>query len=113
MRTPPPGGREKIMDAMTRKVIGQRLASAAGHIRGIERMMQADANCIDLIQQIQAVQAALNRVSVMMLDNHLRTCMTTVVQGTDIVERERVLQEVTAVFEVSNKLSLSTQRRPP
>ena len=98
------------MDEQTRQSLTQRLASAAGHIRGIERMANEDAYCIDMIRQIQAVQAALNKVSHMLLDSHLRTCMTTAVRGSDIAERERMLQEVTAVFEMSNKLNLSLHK---
>lgn len=92
-----------MMDEKTRKAVTQRLASAAGHIKGIERMVQEDAYCIDLIQQIQAVQAALNKVTAMMLDTHLQSCMMTAVRGQDMAERERMLAEVTAVFEMSNK----------
>ncbi|MCA9944668.1 MAG: metal-sensing transcriptional repressor [Ardenticatenaceae bacterium] len=91
------------MDEKTRKAVTQRLASAAGHIKGIERMAQEGAYCIDMIRQIQAVQAALNKVTAMMLDTHLHTCMMTAVRGQDMAERERMLVEVTAVFEMSNK----------
>jgi DNA-binding FrmR family transcriptional regulator len=92
------------MDETVRKAVSQRLNSAAGHLKGIERMVQDDAYCIDVIQQIQAVQAALNKVSTMILENHLRTCVTTAIRGDDPEEREAVLQEVTSVFAVSNKL---------
>ena len=91
------------MDDSTRKAITRRLASASGHIKGIERMVEEDTYCIDVIKQIQAVQAALNKVSVLMLDNHLHTCVTTAIQGDDPTERERMLQEVTSVFEVTSK----------
>jgi DNA-binding FrmR family transcriptional regulator len=108
--TPPQGGGDNKnsvvlkMDETTRKSVTRRLASAAGHIKGIERMVNEDVYCINIIQQIQAVQAALNKVSGMMLDNHLRTCVTTAIQGDDPTERERMLTEVTGVFEMSNKL---------
>lgn len=92
------------MDDTTKKAVTQRLASAAGHLKGIERMVQENNYCIDVIQQIQAVQAALNKVSTLMLDTHLHTCVTTAIQGEDAGERERVLQEITHVFEVSSKL---------
>ena len=92
------------MDDLTRKAVSQRLASAAGHIKGIERMVQDEAYCIDVIKQIQAVQAALNKVSTLILDNHLHTCVTTAIRGDDPEERESVLQEVTSVFEMSAKL---------
>ena len=92
------------MDETTKKATAQRLGSAAGHIKGIGRMVQEDTYCIDVIRQIQAVQAALNKVSTMMLDNHLHTCVTTAIKGDDPAERERVLQEITSVFEVTDKL---------
>lgn len=92
------------MDETARKAACQRLSSAAGHLKGIERMVQDDAYCIDVIKQIQAVQAALSKVSTLILDNHLRTCVTTAIQGDDPEEREAVLQEVTSVFAMSNKL---------
>ncbi len=92
------------MDDTTKKAVSQRLASAAGHIKGIERMVAEDTYCIDVIKQIQAVQAALNRVSTLILDNHLQTCVTTAIQGDDPNERQRVLNEVTSVFDVSNRI---------
>lgn len=91
------------MDGKIQKVVTQRLASAAGHIKGIERMAQDGVYCIDMIQQIQAVQAALNKVSTLMLDMHLHNCMLTAVRGQDINERQHMLEEVTAVFKMSNK----------
>lgn len=91
------------MDDTTKMNVTRRLASAAGHIKGIEKMIQEDAYCIDVIRQIQAVQAALSKVSTMVLDNHLHSCVTTAVQGDDPGERERVLKEVTSVFEMSTK----------
>ncbi len=92
-----------MMDDTLRTDVTRRLASAAGHIKGIERMVQDDTYCIDVISQIQAVQAALSKVNTMMLDNHLRTCMTTAIQGDDAEERERMLQEITSVFAVTGK----------
>ena len=91
------------MNDQTRLDAQQRLTSAAGHIRGIERMVADDAYCIDVIKQIQAVQAALSKVSTLLLDNHLRTCVTTAIQGDDAEERERMLQEITSVFAVGKK----------
>ena len=92
------------MDENTRKTITRRLASAAGHLKGIERMVEEDVYCIDIIRQVQAVQAALNKVNGLILDNHLHTCVTTAIQGDDPDEREKMLKEVTSVFEMSNKI---------
>ena len=92
------------MEEPTQKAIMQRLASTAGHIKGIEHMAQEDAYCIDMIRQIQAVQAALNKVNTMILDNHMYTCLATAVHGDNVAEREKMLQEVVSVFDISNKL---------
>lgn len=91
------------MDEQTRDDAVQRLKSTAGHLNGIIRMLEEDRYCIDVIKQIQAVQAALNKVNETILDGHLHTCVTTAVQGSDPDERERVLREVTEVFRYTNK----------
>ena len=105
---PPQGGgvlhRKAVeMDDVTKTAVTRRLASAAGHLKGIERMVDEDAYCIDVIQQVHAVQAALNKISTMVLDSHLNSCVITAIQGEDPEERERVLQEVTSVFAMSSK----------
>jgi DNA-binding FrmR family transcriptional regulator len=81
----------------------RRLKSIEGHVRGIERMLEQDAYCIDVIRQIQAVQAALNKVSTIILENHLNSCLITAVRGDEPEERERVLREIAEVFEASTK----------
>ncbi len=73
-------------------------------MRGVIRMVEQDAYCIDVIRQIQAVEAALNKVSSQILENHLNSCVITAVQGNDKKERERVLKEITEVFDTANKV---------
>ena len=53
-----------------------RLARIEGQVRGIARMVQEDRPCIDIVTQIGAIQAALNKVSLALLDAHARGCMT-------------------------------------
>ncbi len=82
----------------------QRLKTVEGHIRGIQRMLKEDQYCIDIIRQLQAVQSALNKISTRILDRHLNTCLLSVAQGDDPQERQRVLNEITEVFETANKV---------
>ena len=81
----------------------RRLKSIEGHVRGIERMVDEGAYCIDVIRQIQAVQAALDKVSSIILENHLNSCLITAVRGDDPEDRERVLREIGEVFAASTK----------
>ncbi len=80
-----------------------RLKTAEGHLRGIQRMVEEDAYCIDVIRQIQAVQSALNKISSKILENHLNSCLIGAVRGEDPQERERVLKEIAEVFDAATK----------
>lgn len=81
----------------------KRLKTVEGHIRGIEKMLEDGAYCIDVVRQIQAVQAALSKVSTMVLDEHLNSCVISAIRGEDPDERERVLKEIAEVFETATK----------
>ena len=82
----------------------RRLKTVEGHLRGVIRMVEEDTYCIDVIRQIQAIDAALNKVSSLILEDHLNTCVITAIQGSDKKERERVLKEIAEVFEMSAKV---------
>lgn len=81
-----------------------RLKSIEGHVRGIQRMVDEDTYCIDVIRQINAVQKALEGVSSLVLENHLNTCVTTAIRGSDIEERQRMIGEIVGVFQETAKL---------
>ncbi|MEN6482126.1 MAG: metal-sensitive transcriptional regulator [Anaerolineaceae bacterium] len=82
----------------------QRLKTTEGHLRGIIRMLEEDAYCIDVIRQIQAVQSSLNKVSTQILEGHMNSCLITAIRGEDPDERERVLKEISEVFETATKV---------
>jgi DNA-binding FrmR family transcriptional regulator len=84
--------------------IARRLRSVEGHVRGIERMVESDAYCMDVMNQIVAVQRALGKVSALVLDRHLHTCALSAIRGEDVEERERVLGELLQVFQATDKL---------
>ena len=81
-----------------------RLKNIEGHIRGIQRMIEIDKYCIDIIRQIHAVQAALNKVSTIILESHLNSCLISAIQGDEPEDRERVLQEITDIFDAATKV---------
>ncbi len=83
--------------------IQRRLKSVEGHVRGVERMVSDGAYCIDIVNQILAIQRALKKVSGLVLDQHLHHCVTQAIRGTDDVEKEQVLGELLQVFEATGK----------
>jgi CsoR family transcriptional regulator, copper-sensing transcriptional repressor len=88
------------MDRNSKTAVLSRLKSIAGHVNGIASMVEQDRYCIDVIKQVQATQAALAKVSQLILEDHLHSCVTTAIQGDDATERERVLSEISDIFAI-------------
>ena len=91
------------MDGQAKAGVIRRLQSIEGHVRGIQRMVEEDKYCIDVIKQVEAVQAALGKINQMVLENHLETCVTAAIRGDDPQRREEVIGEILEVFSVSQK----------
>jgi DNA-binding FrmR family transcriptional regulator len=59
----------------TRDQLKNRLARIEGQVRGVERMVDEDRYCIDIVTQISAIQAALDKVALGLLDDHAAHCI--------------------------------------
>jgi DNA-binding FrmR family transcriptional regulator len=59
----------------TKDELLKRLARIEGQVRGVERMVEEDRYCIDVVTQISAVQAALDKVALGLLDDHAAHCV--------------------------------------
>ena len=70
MSTTPTRGYTATKDELT-----ARLRRIEGQVRGVERMVDEDRYCIDVLTQISAVQAALDKVALGLLDDHARHCV--------------------------------------
>ena len=92
------------MEANKKADLLRRVRIVNGHLKGVEKMIEEEVYCVKIIEQVQAIQAALNKVNTLILDDHLRHCVTTAVRGEDSAERERVLSEIATVFETASKL---------
>jgi DNA-binding FrmR family transcriptional regulator len=92
----PPGGILNVMIergyTATKDQLIKRLRRIAGQIGGIERMVDEDRYCIDVLTQISAVQAALDKVALGLLDDHAHHC----VLGAQDGDREEKTDELMA-----------------
>jgi DNA-binding FrmR family transcriptional regulator len=59
----------------TKDQLQKRLARIEGQVRGISRMVDEDRYCIDILTQINSIQAALDKVSLGLLDGHVHHCL--------------------------------------
>ncbi len=73
-----------------------RLNRIEGQVRGLARMVSEDQYCIDVLTQVSAVRAALDKVALGVLDDHIRTCVADAAGGADA---ERKLSELAEVIE--------------
>jgi DNA-binding FrmR family transcriptional regulator len=74
----------------TKDQLSKRLRRIEGQVRGIERMVDEDRYCIDVLTQISAVQAALDKVALGLLDDHAQHC----VMGAEGEERDERTAEL-------------------
>jgi DNA-binding FrmR family transcriptional regulator len=77
----------------TKDQLQGRLRRIEGQVRGIERMVDEERYCIDVLTQIGAVQAALDKVALGLLDDHAHHC---VIGAEDLTEREAKTDELMA-----------------
>jgi len=81
-----------------KKALTRRLHRIEGQVRGIEKMVEEDRYCIDVLTQISAVTKALQSVAVGMFDEHLRHCVADAVTKGGR-EADQKLTEATAAVE--------------
>jgi CsoR family transcriptional regulator, copper-sensing transcriptional repressor len=78
----------------TKDQLMSRLRRVEGQVRGVERMVEEDRYCIDVLTQIGAIQAALDKVALGLLDDHARHC---VIGGEEAKKDERTTELMAAV----------------
>ncbi|HLG51874.1 MAG: metal-sensitive transcriptional regulator [Chloroflexi bacterium] len=73
----------------------RRLATIEGHLRGIRKMVEEDAYCVDILRQTRAVKGALDRLDQTLLRRHLAICVP---DGIKNGREEQVLRELEDLF---------------
>jgi len=94
----PQGPLEAVLkDDAREKVLG-RLRKVAGQVAGIQRMVEEDRYCVDVLNQVAAVEGALDRVGHLILASHVETCVASALQSGKPRERREKLDELLEVF---------------
>ena len=78
----------------TKDQLQKRLARIEGQVRGVSKMVEDDRYCIDVLTQISAIQAALDKVALGLMDDHARHC---VIDGPTDLKDERTEELLAAV----------------
>ena len=67
--------------SMHKQQLQTRLRRIEGQVRGVARMIDQDKYCVDVVTQVAAIQAALDKVSLGLLDGHIRGCVREEIQS--------------------------------
>ena len=86
-----------IDDATKGKAQG-RLRRIEGQVQGLQRMIAADAYCVDILLQVSAVQGALEQVQRLLLGRHIESCVADALRSASRGERQRKVDELLDVF---------------
>lgn len=79
----------------TQERILHRLKIARGHLEKVMKMVEEDAYCIDVLQQLNAVESGLKETGNVLLENHLQTCAAEAIKKGD---SKKTIAEIMAVF---------------
>ncbi|MDX2288434.1 MAG: metal-sensitive transcriptional regulator [Hyphomicrobiaceae bacterium] len=91
------------MDKATRTTVLKRLNRVEGQVRGLSRMVEDDRYCIDVITQIAAARAALDRVERDILGAHVAHCVDHAIQSGNRAEQRRKVEELIEVLARSKR----------
>jgi DNA-binding FrmR family transcriptional regulator len=86
-----------VKDAVRKQVL-TRLRKVKGQVEGIERMVGEDRYCVDVLHQVAAAEAALDRVGHLILASHVETCVASAIESGVAAERRVKLDELMEVF---------------
>jgi DNA-binding FrmR family transcriptional regulator len=78
----------------TKDALLNRLRRIEGQVRGVQGMVEDDRYCIDVLTQISAVQAALDKVALGLLDDHARHCVMDAQPGEKVEKTEELMAAV-------------------
>lgn len=75
-----------------------RLRRIEGQVQGLQRMLDNDAYCVDILLQISAVQGALEQVQRLLLGRHIESCVADALRSGSKSERQQKVEELLDVF---------------
>ncbi|HSL47575.1 MAG TPA: metal-sensitive transcriptional regulator [Candidatus Deferrimicrobiaceae bacterium] len=86
------------MDSQTKTKALGRLRRIEGQVQGIQRMVEEDKSCVDVLLQVTAVLGALEQVQKLLLGQHLESCIAEAVRSGSSRDRQRKMDELLDVF---------------
>jgi len=87
-----------MIDEDTKVKVLARLRRIEGQVQGIQRMLEEDKYCVDVLLQLSAVQGAVEQVQKIVLGQHIESCVSDAIRSGNARERQRKVAELLEVF---------------
>ena len=97
---PGSGDRHAVaVDPEIKRTVQNRLRRIEGQIRGLQKMVEEERYCADVITQVSSVQEALRGVNRALLQNHLRHCAATALRSDDAAAKDAIVEELVQLMD--------------
>jgi CsoR family transcriptional regulator, copper-sensing transcriptional repressor len=88
------------MNDKQKQAVSSRLSKVEGQVRGIQKMINDDRYCIDILSQTRAVSAAIRKIEDLIMEQHLNTCVLNSMRSED---KEDQKEKITEIMDVLSK----------
>ncbi|WDQ17049.1 metal-sensitive transcriptional regulator [Rhodopirellula sp. P2] len=81
-----------------KKKLNNRLRRVIGQVEAVGRMIEDEEYCVDILMQLSAATGALNKVGQIILEQHIRTCVSDAIKSGNAKDRDEKIEELMTVF---------------
>ena len=85
---------KKLSETNDREALIKRLKRIEGQVKGIQKMVEEERYCVEILVQISAIRSAINKVGSILLENHIKGCVTNSLKNDDIEISEDTIKEL-------------------
>ncbi|MEF9992706.1 MAG: metal-sensitive transcriptional regulator [Paraclostridium sp.] len=93
---------KKLANSNDKQLLIKRLNRIEGQVKGIQKMVEEERYCVDILVQISAIRSAINKVGNIILENHIKGCVSTSIKDGDSQKSEELISEL---METINKFT--------
>lgn len=84
----------KLSQTNDKELLSKRLKKIEGQVKGIQKMVEDERYCVDILVQISAVRSAINKVGTIILENHIKGCVADSIKNDDYLASESTIEEL-------------------
>lgn len=85
---------KKLAERNDKQAIIKRLNRIEGQVKGVQKMVEDERYCVDILVQISAIRSAINKVGNIILENHIKGCVSNSIKDGDSEQANEVISEL-------------------